>query len=827
MLEEFLSDAFDGTEGKIYVCSLTNDRSGREKHVLTRDVEKIKDFVAEQDVDGRGCFYCVSTIEGYRRFKTTARQTRMVHVDIDLKDLDATEDYVLGILDRLERPPSRVHMSGNGLHALWLLSEPAAAGDRVEAVLKKFQRALAGDAMVTQSVALMRMPGTHNSKRGERKEVRVLRRDPARYSLEELEDWQVPTVLLKKTQEPVEDNPFLRVAEEQGFRPPMDVEARLAGMRYRGEGESAIHTTQLSATASLLSSGLSEDEVVAKVLEATKVAAAGLSWDWGREERAIRQMCRDWERKLDRKVISSAKARSSASQANSSEQGNVVSMAEHVAAKKEPPAKKPGKDAHIVLAKGILEQMRQAGEAIVFTGGQMWSYSQSKWQPVPEERDWIDRRVEEGCGLLGLKSKNSLVTETRGWLRRQPELYMDKVPWDEHGKVAVRQGLLDLDTLELEPHRAEHWTTRWLDCDYDPEARCPWWEQMLADVLEDKVISLVQEVAGSFLVEARSRNLRRALVFFGASNTGKSNLIAALGGFFSTELNTTPLETLENAHGLMPFLQSRPWVLHEAFDQGRWHFSATTKALLSADPIGVNIKNGPLVPHVFKQPILWGTNTPPQFRESTKAMQNRLITIRCGREFTAEPVGAAKEAYDRGHASPAAFVLEEERSGMLNWAIAGWHRLRARGKFELPEGVAEAMHEMWLASNLAAGFIEECTEFDPTKMIAQPDFYGAFKLWWEENRGDQKVPSGQSLGMSLSSLGDARIAASPLLKDRLHRYYAGIKLNEKGLEFWQGYSSSRTASDSGARISGSAAEVCKDIPTEWNEREPIKKMRGA
>src|SRR6266446_8192389 len=65
-------------------------------------------------------------------------------------------------------------------------------------------------------------------------------------------------------------------------RPRVDVGGRLAGMRYRGAGEASVPHTQLSVTASLLSTGVPIAETVAQVLEATRVAAGveGADWDW-------------------------------------------------------------------------------------------------------------------------------------------------------------------------------------------------------------------------------------------------------------------------------------------------------------------------------------------------------------------------------------------------------------------------------------------------------------------------------------------------------------------------------------------------------------------
>ena len=103
-----------------------------------------------------------------------------------------------------------------------------------------------------------------------------------------------------KADEPA--NVFTSLGDAYGTKAPIDVEKRLAAMRHKGDGDTAIHTTQLSVTASLLSRGTPEDEVVEKVLDATRRAGAEAEageegWDWDAEERAIRRMCRDWLKK--------------------------------------------------------------------------------------------------------------------------------------------------------------------------------------------------------------------------------------------------------------------------------------------------------------------------------------------------------------------------------------------------------------------------------------------------------------------------------------------------------------------------------------------------
>jgi hypothetical protein len=79
------------------------------------------------------------------------------------------------------------------------------------------------------------------------------------------------------------------------------VEQRLAAMRYKGEGDAAIHLTQLSVTASLMCAGWEIDPAVEFVIEATRrVAPDDEIWDWEKEEKTVRRMCEDWLRKHPR-----------------------------------------------------------------------------------------------------------------------------------------------------------------------------------------------------------------------------------------------------------------------------------------------------------------------------------------------------------------------------------------------------------------------------------------------------------------------------------------------------------------------------------------------
>ena len=309
---EFLAQVFGPTTtaGAVFVCSLLNDGAGGERFVTTRDQGEITAFARAWDQPERGLYYCVSTIQpnARRRAKDTlAEIAAFLHADLDFKDIDASPDEIRRALRDLMCPPSIVIASGHGLHALWLLKEALEATPEniaeVERLLKLLTEYLSADPKAAQCANLLRLPGTHNTKRGEWVEVTVEVNGPERrYDLDELRDWLelVPAPRLRrasgegKANGGDRDNAFIIAG--RGSKPPIDVEERLATMRYQGPGETSIHNTQLAVSASLLTRSVPVDEVVATLLAATRVAAGdgGLTWNWDREERDLRKMCVTW-----------------------------------------------------------------------------------------------------------------------------------------------------------------------------------------------------------------------------------------------------------------------------------------------------------------------------------------------------------------------------------------------------------------------------------------------------------------------------------------------------------------------------------------------------
>ena len=181
------------------------------------------------------------------------------------------------------------------LHMHYRLRKPARDEDRE--LLGKARRfateIIGGDTSNIPISHPIRWPGSWHRK-GEPKLCRIESLNADR----EIELTDSLGILRKaKTDRDSETEAFRAFGEEN--KPPIDVDQRLADMRYKGEGETGVHKTQLSVTAALLNRGVPIDDVVERVLTATRRAAGrdGDGWDWYAEEQKILGMCESWRKK--------------------------------------------------------------------------------------------------------------------------------------------------------------------------------------------------------------------------------------------------------------------------------------------------------------------------------------------------------------------------------------------------------------------------------------------------------------------------------------------------------------------------------------------------
>jgi hypothetical protein len=323
----FVVDLFGSSSGRVFLATLPNpelkgtpEGEPDERHIWTRSREQIGAFVTKWNRPGRAVYLAVSTFQrdATSRCKDTVQELIALHADIDFRGTVETPEEILRIVEQLAPPPSLVIHSGHGLHLYWVFNEPIPATAESKAehdrLLRQLADHLGADTAVAHCAALMRLPGTTNSKNGDALPVHVIVERPNRYALEELKAWlatAAPVIHRKGGNGASPDNPFLAFARALGIgETPLNAEHLLADMVYLGPGGGGnAHDTLLRAMASMARRGVPAEDAIARGLKALTDAAArsGISFDPVKETAAIAEMYRSGAEKFQRETESETK----------------------------------------------------------------------------------------------------------------------------------------------------------------------------------------------------------------------------------------------------------------------------------------------------------------------------------------------------------------------------------------------------------------------------------------------------------------------------------------------------------------------------------------
>jgi RecA-family ATPase len=249
-------------------------------------------FARQYDKPGMGVYDCVSPLRERRRSKDNVAQIDGLHADLDAYKMGKTkEEIVKRLQDELMDVGilSRINSSGRGVHAHFLFREPIEAGtpeaERAQQVLRRLVAHLGADPQPAHFAALMRRVGTINSREGGGP-CKTLLDIGARCELSDIEaylDLVNGGETLFPSPEP-KNNDGGATDHNNG---PVDVDARLAAMKYEDPNGAGVNATIPSIIASLIWRAEHPANIHDRVMGALRQMAErdGLTWDWAKEER--------------------------------------------------------------------------------------------------------------------------------------------------------------------------------------------------------------------------------------------------------------------------------------------------------------------------------------------------------------------------------------------------------------------------------------------------------------------------------------------------------------------------------------------------------------
>lgn len=326
-----------------------------------------------------------------------------------------------------------------------------------------------------------------------------------------------------------------------------------------------------------------------------------------------------------------------------------------------------------------------------------------------EAEDFIACLIDEK--FRGINT-NSFITNVLDYIRRH-SLYDFKDEW-----LAVDNGLINPQTLEIVKFSPERVTRIKLNVAYDPEAKCDLWLKFIGECESNPV--LLQEAGGYPLLPGYP--FQKAIMLLGSGGQGKSVFLRVITEIMGMQnISATGLQSLiENRFATAGLYGRLANVAGDIPDLALSN-TETFKRLTGDDFITAEKKGKDGFEYMNRAKLLFSANQLPPTKDKSIGYMRRWILIDFLRKMVQTP--NPRLAAD----------LLAEKSGIFNWMLEGAKRVNEKGFAYTadPEKMALAYIER---SEPVTMFLKDCCKEDFDQFENSKKVYAAYNAWARINR---------------------------------------------------------------------------------------------
>ena len=289
--------------------------------------------------------------------------------------------------------------------------------------------------------------------------------------------------------------------------------------------------------------------------------------------------------------------------------------------------------------------------------------------------------------------------------------------------IPLKNGVLDLDKMELKPHSPEYMFFNKLPVKYDPNAKCPNVDKFHREITGSKDdVQILEEVAGFCLY--RDYFIAKALMLVGGGSNGKSTWLNLIKTFLGLEnVSSRGLQELEENRFAKADLHHKLANIYADLPDKALHRTGTFKMLTGRDPLTAERKFQNSFQFVNYAKLLFSCNKVPEVYDDTDAFFRRWIIIVFPNQFVGD--NADPNILEK-------LTTEEELSGFLNKALKGLKRLLERGRFSHSKTTDEIREDYIRKSSPIGAFIIDYLEVDSDAFIEKKELYAEFAEYCRE-----------------------------------------------------------------------------------------------
>jgi putative DNA primase/helicase len=296
---------------------------------------------------------------------------------------------------------------------------------------------------------------------------------------------------------------------------------------------------------------------------------------------------------------------------------------------------------------------------------------------------------------------------------------------DREGWICLKNGMFNVDTLELAPHKKDYYATIQVNVHFNPDKpkNCPRWLKFLQETIQTKEpIEQLQEFYGYCLT--RETRYEMCLITIGDGGDGKSTAQRVLRHLVGADNCTSvSFDGLEDQFQRVSLYNKMINLSSEV--GGRAMDSEYFKKIVSGDSITASFKHKDNFEFVPYAKLVFALNKMMKIIDNSDGLYRRLLPIHFKRQFL--PGDPARDPH-----------LEEkliaEDEGIFAWALVGLERLRKRGCFDLSCDETQALLKGYRRQNSPIyAFVEDCCVVGAAFETSKEDMYKQYKAYCAAN----------------------------------------------------------------------------------------------
>ena len=302
-------------------------------------------------------------------------------------------------------------------------------------------------------------------------------------------------------------------------------------------------------------------------------------------------------------------------------------------------------------------------------------------------------------------------------------------------KLNCRNGVIDLKTGKLTPHKSEYYMSKLCPVEFNPDSHAPRWMEFLKAITggSSELMKYLQKAVGSALSGDTSE--QALFVLYGTGANGKSTFLNTISDLLGDYARNTPSETfmakrIETIGNDIARLQGARLVTAIEINEGQRLSEALIKSITGGDRITARFLYGEYFDFQPQFTPFLVVNHRPVIRDTSHSIWRRIKLI----PFTVTITDNKKD-------KQLSAKLREELPGILSWAVEGCLLWQKEG-LDMPDEVKIATEGYREDMDTFSIFIEECCILEEGRKVSNRGIRYAYETWCREN-GD--YPLGQKL----------------------------------------------------------------------------------